>query len=187
MGEIIHTPRGRSTIVTSELALSGPTVGELEGVGPSKRLFDIPRMKHVITDTHWSQRDRLGRSEFRALVAEVDGKAVGLVHFLFHRHCWRVENVCYLQDLYADPEVRGSGRWAGVGRSGLRGRGRGVVSARLLDDAGFQHDGATPLRSRGCGGALHQVHALKDLRSRQLGQPRTERAMTTRCTSLVPS
>jgi GNAT superfamily N-acetyltransferase len=24
-------------------------------------------------------------------------------------HCWRVENVCYLQDLYADPEVRGTG------------------------------------------------------------------------------
>ena len=73
MGEIIHTPRGRSTIVTSELALSGSTVGELEGVGPSKRLFDIPRMKHVITDTHWSQRDRLGRSPSflaRALVEQ---------------------------------------------------------------------------------------------------------------------
>ena len=34
---------------------------------------------------------------------------MGLVHYLFHRHCWREENVCYLQDLYADPEVRGKG------------------------------------------------------------------------------
>lgn len=48
-------------------------------------------------------------NEFRGLVAEVDGKTCGLVHFLFHRHCWRIENVCYLQDLFADPDVRGSG------------------------------------------------------------------------------
>jgi GNAT superfamily N-acetyltransferase len=48
-------------------------------------------------------------NEYRGLIAEVDRKQVGLVHFLFHRHCWRVENVCYLQDLYADPAVRGTG------------------------------------------------------------------------------
>jgi GNAT superfamily N-acetyltransferase len=47
--------------------------------------------------------------EYHGLIAELDGKAVGLVHYLFHRHGWRVENVCYLQDLYADPEVRGQG------------------------------------------------------------------------------
>jgi len=47
--------------------------------------------------------------DFHGLVAEQDGELVGLVHYLFHRHCWRVENVCYLQDLYADPSVRGTG------------------------------------------------------------------------------
>lgn len=47
--------------------------------------------------------------DFQALVAEENGTLVGLVHFLFHRHCWRVENTCYLQDLYADPAVRGRG------------------------------------------------------------------------------
>ena len=41
------------------------------------------------------------------LLAEVDRKPVGLVHYIFHQHCWRVENVCYLQDLYVDPEFRG--------------------------------------------------------------------------------
>ena len=50
-----------------------------------------------------------GDNEFRGLIAEVDGRPAGLTHYLFHRHCWRVENVCYLQDLYADPEVRGTG------------------------------------------------------------------------------
>ncbi len=46
-------------------------------------------------------------------LAWVDGKAVGLVHYLYHAHCWRVERVCYLQDLYAAPEARGTG----VGRA----------------------------------------------------------------------
>lgn len=48
-----------------------------------------------------------------ALIAELDGAPVGLVHFLYHRHNWRIEDVCYLQDLYADPQVRGKG----VGRA----------------------------------------------------------------------
>jgi GNAT superfamily N-acetyltransferase len=45
--------------------------------------------------------------EFRGLLAEAHGKPAGLVHYLFHRHCWRIENVCYLQDLYVDPAWRG--------------------------------------------------------------------------------
>lgn len=47
--------------------------------------------------------------DFSCFVAEQDGKLIGLTHFLFHRHAWKVENVCYLQDLYAAPEARGTG------------------------------------------------------------------------------
>ncbi|MFO1201614.1 MAG: GNAT family N-acetyltransferase [Tabrizicola sp.] len=47
--------------------------------------------------------------DFSALVAEVDGKLLGLTHYLFHRHAWRIENVCYLQDLFVDPQARGLG------------------------------------------------------------------------------
>ncbi|MDH3668456.1 MAG: GNAT family N-acetyltransferase [Paracoccaceae bacterium] len=50
-----------------------------------------------------------GPHDFHGLIAEQDGKPVGLIHYLFHRHCWRVENVIYLQDLYVDPAVRGTG------------------------------------------------------------------------------
>lgn len=51
--------------------------------------------------------------DFTCLIAEHDGKPVGLTHFMFHRHAWKVENVCYLQDLWADSEVRG----LGIGRA----------------------------------------------------------------------
>ena len=47
--------------------------------------------------------------DFNGLIATVDGRAMGLTHFLFHRHGWKVENVCYLQDLYVSPEARGTG------------------------------------------------------------------------------
>ncbi|HEV7248171.1 MAG TPA: GNAT family N-acetyltransferase [Shinella sp.] len=58
-----------------------------------------------------------GDGEFRGLIATLDGKPVGLAHYLFHRSCWTLSNVCYLQDLYADPEVRGSG----IGRALIEG------------------------------------------------------------------
>lgn len=44
-----------------------------------------------------------------ALVAERDGAVIGLVHYIFHRHCWHEVDACYLQDLYVDAAVRGSG------------------------------------------------------------------------------
>jgi GNAT superfamily N-acetyltransferase len=51
--------------------------------------------------------------DYNGLIAEVDGVPSGLAHYLFHRHGWKIENVCYLQDLYALPAVRGQG----VGRA----------------------------------------------------------------------
>lgn len=47
--------------------------------------------------------------EFQGLVAVKDGKLVGLVHYLFHRHGWKIEDVCYLQDLYVSDAARGTG------------------------------------------------------------------------------
>ena len=43
------------------------------------------------------------------LLAEVEGRPVGLVHYLFHLHCWKPEGVVYLQDLFTDPDARGRG------------------------------------------------------------------------------
>ncbi|MBY8976933.1 GNAT family N-acetyltransferase [Rhodobacteraceae bacterium NNCM2] len=47
--------------------------------------------------------------DFHCFVAEKDGALIGLTHYLFHRHCWRIENVIYLQDLFVSEAARGTG------------------------------------------------------------------------------
>ena len=38
-----------------------------------------------------------------------DGRIIGIVHTIMHRSCWTIDNYCYLQDLFVDPTVRGTG------------------------------------------------------------------------------
>jgi GNAT superfamily N-acetyltransferase len=47
------------------------------------------------------------------LVAELNGGLVGLCHYLFHRSTTSLPPICYLQDLFTDPQVRRRG----VGRA----------------------------------------------------------------------
>jgi len=44
-----------------------------------------------------------------AALAWQDGRAVGLVHFIYHRSCWTVGDYCYLQDLFVADGRRGDG------------------------------------------------------------------------------
>jgi GNAT superfamily N-acetyltransferase len=45
----------------------------------------------------------------KGAIAELDGRAVGIVHHIRHRSCWTVGDYCYLQDLYVDETLRGRG------------------------------------------------------------------------------
>lgn len=44
-----------------------------------------------------------------AIVAESDGRLLGLVHYLFHRNTAMLGPTCYLQDLFTAAETRGQG------------------------------------------------------------------------------
>jgi GNAT superfamily N-acetyltransferase len=65
-----------------------------------------------ITKTTWNRFFDSSEPVF-ALVAEAEGKIIGLVHFLHHRSTTRIELTTYLQDLYTVQEARGQG----VGRA----------------------------------------------------------------------
>jgi GNAT superfamily N-acetyltransferase len=59
--------------------------------------------------TTWERLFTEGEFEPKGFLALFDGRPVGLTHYLYHRSCWSVVNNCYLQDLFADEDVRGKG------------------------------------------------------------------------------
>jgi len=61
-----------------------------------------------ITRTTWA-RFFDAAEPVHALVAESDGRLVGLTHYLFHRSTIMLGPTCYLQDLFAAEAARGKG------------------------------------------------------------------------------
>ena len=53
--------------------------------------------------------DRPGGRDYYGILAVEGEEPIGLAHYIYHRHGWQIEDVCYLQDLYVAPEARGSG------------------------------------------------------------------------------
>jgi GNAT superfamily N-acetyltransferase len=64
-----------------------------------------------VTRTTWA-RFLDAAEPMHALVAEADGRLLGLTHYLFHRATAMVEQSCYLSDLFTNQQARG----LGVGR-----------------------------------------------------------------------
>src|SRR6185369_11711664 len=62
----------------------------------------------AVTQGTWSRLLDPSEPVLGAL-AMLDGRAVGLVHSLFHRSTWTIGDVCYLQDLFVAPDTRGQG------------------------------------------------------------------------------
>ena len=56
------------------------------------------------------------RARLHGLVAERGGVLAGFVHYQFHPTSWSLRDSCYLEDLYVDPQARGSG----IGRGLIR-------------------------------------------------------------------
>jgi GNAT superfamily N-acetyltransferase len=82
-----------------------------------------------ITQVTW-QRFFDPAEPVHALVAEASGRIVGLAHYIFHRSTTRLHDVCYLQDLFTAPDMRG----LGVGRQLIEGvydKARAAGSSRV--------------------------------------------------------
>ena len=62
-----------------------------------------------VTDTLW-QRIHDPDHEIQCQVAtDANGELIGLVHYFEHAHTWYIARVCYLNDLFVKPEIRGGG------------------------------------------------------------------------------
>jgi GNAT superfamily N-acetyltransferase len=89
----------------------------------------VTALSAEITRTLWTRLfDR--HEPVHALVAEIDGKLLGLAHYLFHRSTSSIEPSCYLQDLFTDETVRGKG----IGRALINGvyqRAKSAGAARV--------------------------------------------------------
>jgi GNAT superfamily N-acetyltransferase len=66
---------------------------------------DIPEQT---SRTTW-QRLLDEREPMHCALAFLDGRAVGLVHFIQHRSCWTSGDYMYLQDLFVAAGLRGKG------------------------------------------------------------------------------
>src|SRR5579864_7528452 len=70
--------------------------------------FGATALPEAITQKTWA-RFFDSSEPIHALVAEEDGRLIGLVHYLFHRSTTILNDICYLQDLFTDPSRRGGG------------------------------------------------------------------------------
>ena len=62
-----------------------------------------------VTETTWTRLIDPGEEPHGFCAVDASGNLIGIVHYLFHRSTWSVEGYCYLEDLFVDPAVRGSG------------------------------------------------------------------------------
>ena len=71
--------------------------------------------KSKLSDAQYELTWQRLNSDFNinGLLAEVDGHIVGLAHYIFRPDTWEIEDFCYLEDLYVDPQARK----VGIGRA----------------------------------------------------------------------
>jgi GNAT superfamily N-acetyltransferase len=89
---------------------------DIRAVGPDERAAWEPLWKcyldfydtsvaSEVYDATWA-RLHDPAEPMHLLGAYVEGRLVGIVHYLYHRSCWTVGDYCYLQDLFVAQDAR---------------------------------------------------------------------------------
>lgn len=63
----------------------------------------------AVTDETWARLIDPGRTDMFCLVAETEGGVIGIVNCVLHGNTWTEKPVCYLEDLFVDPDTRNQG------------------------------------------------------------------------------
>ncbi|HEY9080754.1 GNAT family N-acetyltransferase [Magnetovibrio sp.] len=71
--------------------------------------YEYPDLDPKITANTWAMLSG-ERADVFGMVAEADaGAVIGFVHGVVHANTWIDKPICYLEDLFVDPSVRGQG------------------------------------------------------------------------------
>jgi GNAT superfamily N-acetyltransferase len=97
---------GRSAIVVRPV--SADERGAWEPLWKGYQTFYEVALSAETTATTWA-RLHDPAEPMGVLGAYVDGRLVGIAHYIFHRSCWTVGDYCYLQDLFVAADARGHG------------------------------------------------------------------------------
>ena len=96
-------------MINSNVLLRGLGKDDFEGWKDLWRMYLEFYETHLLQEVYEKTFEWLLSKEVTsqdAIIATDSGKIVGLVHFIFHPHNWKIEDVCYLQDLYVLDTVR---------------------------------------------------------------------------------